>query len=276
MKNLIERYKADKSKVVAEKSAAMKFCDASGGYVSVTPTNLNKMCENGKCILTKGGSDSNGFVTLKGVSETENEVAEKVIVGNTYNWLDSHGDVHVKGCFAKSIKEDPTPAHLHDHEFKILSQIGDVQKTFEQRIAWRTLGVDKDGLTQALMIKSDVKKEYNPAFYEMYKDGKIQQHSVGMRYVDIELAVNSEEKWAKVEKATWDEYVDKVANISKDTTHFWVVKEAKLIEVSAVLRGSNTLTPTIKEIDIAEPTKKDKTRSDNDLEKLIRTNLKFL
>jgi len=229
MKDLIERYRANKQEVIDEKKSVLKFADASFGYM------LGKS-ENPMAIK------SDTF---------ENSEVEKLIVGNTYLWYDSHGDVHDKGCFATSIKEDLMPAHLHDHEFKILSQVGVVKEVMERKISWRKLGVDKDGFTEALLIKSDVKEEYNAKFYDMYKNGLIQQHSVGMRYVDLQLAVNSEEKWAKEEKAIWDEMYDKVGNKESIKSHFWVVKEAKLFEVSAVLRGSNTLTPTIKSSEVA-------------------------
>ena len=248
MRDLLDRYKEDKMAVINEKKSALKFCDASAGYVMTTPTNLNKLCK-GECAIANKGGD--GLVTLKDIA-SGNEPVLKTIVGNTYNWLDSHGDVHVKNCFKNSIENDMTPLHLHDHEFKVLAQVGDVQKVWEQKIAWRTLGIDKDGFTQALLINSNVKKEYNPSFYQMYKDGNINQHSVGMQYVDLQLAVNSEDKYFAEEKATWEEYYDTIANKDAVTNHFWVVKEAKLIEVSAVARGSNILTPTIKQVDLEE------------------------
>jgi hypothetical protein len=232
MEDLIERYKADKMSVINEKKSVFKKADASFGYV------IGKLDKS---------------FAKKGVT-TQDTSVNKTIVGNTYLWYDSHGDVHDKGCFANSIKNDMMPVHLHDHEFKILSQVGLVKSVSERKMSWKKLGVSKDGYTEVLLLESEVKKEYNSKFYEMYKDGLIQQHSVGMRYVDVQLAVNSDEKWAKEAKALWDEMYDKVANKKEIGNHFWVVKEAKLIEVSAVIRGSNILTPTIKIEDEQHPT----------------------
>ena len=31
---------------------------------------------------------------------------KRMIIGNTYNWMDSHDDVHMKGIFTKSIQEN--------------------------------------------------------------------------------------------------------------------------------------------------------------------------
>jgi predicted flavoprotein YhiN len=58
--------------------------------------------------------------------------------------------------------------------------------------------------------------------------------------------VNTSDKYYAEEKANWDKYFPFVANkeaIVDD--HFWAVTEAKIIEGSAVLKGSNYATPTI-------------------------------
>ena len=245
MDDLIERYKADKHAVIAAKKSAIKYCDASSGvYMPKSTTNLIKSAD----------TDSS---------------AEKLIVANTYLWLDSHSDVHAKNSFADSIKNDPLPAHLHDHEFKILAQIGKVLEVREQKIAWRTLGVEKDGYTQSLMMKSEIMKDWNPTFYDMYKQGRIQQHSVGMRYEEIRLAYDTEEKYYKEEKELYDEYIEKIGNPEAAGKAFWVVDKASLIEVSAVLRGSNILTPTIKQNEIQD-------KSEEDLINLIKSNINFI
>ncbi len=37
-------------------------------------------------------------------NDEEKGILKRTIVSNTYNWLDSHGDVHLNGIFAKSIQ----------------------------------------------------------------------------------------------------------------------------------------------------------------------------
>jgi hypothetical protein len=66
-----------------------------------------------------------------------------------------------------------------------------------------------------------------------------------MQYVRMDLAVNDDEY--KDEFKTWQEVYPLLGNpeeADKDG-YFWAVREAKLIEVSAVLLGSNVLTPTL-------------------------------
>ena len=46
--------------------------------------------------------------------------------------------------------------------------------------------------------------------------------------------------------------IDKLGNPeqAEEKGYFWLVREAKLIEISAVLLGSNELTPTLNEIKV--------------------------
>ena len=176
------------------------------------------------------------------------EVLKRTIIGNTYNWMDSHGDVHLDNTFKNSIKQRGEAGkiwHLHDHEQKMTSKVGVPTKVYEQEVNWKDLGVDKDGTTTALMMDTNVMKAYNGLMFQEYKDGNVDQHSVGMYYVQLELAVNDSE--FKEEFATWQANIDKIGNkeLAESEGFFWAVKEAKLIEISAVLEGSNELTPTV-------------------------------
>lgn len=214
---------ANKAELIHLKKAEVKT--VKGGISSITKTNT----------------------TIKGVFKDDENSLERTIIGNTYLWMDSHDDVHAKGCFTKSVKENKSIFHLHDHEFKITSKVGEPKNTYEEDIAWKDLGVNKSGMTQALFMDTEIFKEYNTQIFNEYKAGRINQHSVGMQYVKIDLAVNDEsfEKEFKV----WQDNIDTLGNPEKATEkgYFWLVREAKLIEISAVLMGSNELTPTKKE-----------------------------
>ena len=85
----------------------------------------------------------------------------------------------------------------------------------------------------------------NQNIFLQYLNNEVNQHSVGMYYVDLELCVNDPEY--KSEYSSWNKYIGLLGNATKayDNGYFWAIKEAKLIEVSAVLQGSNELTPTI-------------------------------
>lgn len=174
------------------------------------------------------------------------EVVYRTIVGNTYGWLDSHDDVHIKGIFSKSIKDRGDKViHLHDHIHQLSAEIGDNLKVYEKEINWLDLGLDKEGKTTALLMDSAIQKDYNTSIFKKYQLNRINQHSVGMQYVKVILCINDSEE--KEEFANWNKYINQVANEEEaiEKGYFFAVLEAKLIEISAVIQGSNILTPTI-------------------------------
>lgn len=193
-------------------------------------------------------------LAIKGIYKNEENKLERTIVGNTYLWLDSHDDVHAKNLFKKSISERKENIfHLHDHELKITSKVGEPKNIYEKNISWKDLNVNKEGETQALFMDSEILKEYNSQVFNGYKSNTINQHSVGMQYVKIDLAVKDEEY--EEEYKVWLDNIDKIGNKEKaeEKGYFWLVREAKLIEISAVLIGSNELTPTLNQSKDIEP-----------------------
>jgi len=233
LEEIKESLRADKKAVkecIEFKKATFKTADSS---ITVTG-NVAPMYVN-KALSTSKENDTD-------------DVIKRTIIGNTYNWLDSHGDVHLDNTFKNSIKQRGKAGkiwHLHDHEQKVTAKIGIPEKVYEQEVKWKDLGVDKKGTTTAVMMDSNILKSYNGLTFQEYKDGNIDQHSVGMYYVDIVLAVNDEE--FKSEFANWNAHISKIGNQeqAEEAGYFWAVKEAKLIEISAVLEGSNELTPTV-------------------------------
>ena len=191
-------------------------------------------------------------------------VISKTIVGNTYYVMDSHEDVHVDGCFTKTIKERANKIfHLHDHEYKITSKVGKPTNIYEKTIAWKDLGYNVSGTTTSLMMDTDIRKDYNERMFAAYKDGEIDNHSVGMIYVKIDLAADDEDD--QEAKKLYDEILPQLLNKeeAEEKGYFFVVKEAKLKEISAVLIGSNTVTPTM-DSEPLENTQKDQPLEDTD------------
>lgn len=217
----IKEMVSKKAELIAFKKAEIKT--VKGGLSSVLDTNT----------------------VIKGLYKNSDTELERTIIGNTYLWMDSHDDVHAKGVFTKTIKERKDIFHLHDHEFKITSKVGEPINVYEKSITWRELGLNKSGSTEALFMDTKVIKDYNSQIFNEYKNGKINQHSVGMQYVKIDLAVNDEEFEEEIK--LWNEHIDTIGNKEKaiEKGYFWLVREAKLIEISAVLMGSNELTPTL-------------------------------
>ena len=204
-------------------------------------------------------SDTVCTLPIKDVSETiklamEDETTNKRVIANTYYWLDSHGDVHVKGCFTKSIKESGNRIfHFDNHKHSFADKVGNVKSVKEVAMNWIDLGIDKEGKTICLIGETELIEEYNKQVYQAYKNNEITQHSVGMIYVKIDLAVNNptETEYYK----NWNDVYPLLGNPEKadQNGYFWVIREAKLKEYSCVLwDGSNSLTPTIEDKAVAE------------------------
>lgn len=178
-------------------------------------------------------------------SEPDSNLLVKVVI-NTTNLMDSHGDVHINGIWKKTLSDNKNFLHLQEHEREFDKVITDTAKASVKSMTWKSLGHDVEGKTEALIFESEIEKKRNPFMYEQYRNGWVKNHSVGMRYVNIKLAINSDAEWDKEEKEVWDQYYDVIANkdLADAKGYFWAVTEAKIIEGSAVVMGSNPITPT--------------------------------
>lgn len=226
---LFKHLKDNKSLLLAEKKANKKEADSISFGVPVT-------CPNGTAIK----SESFGQVDLETIK------AEVVI--NTTNILDSHGDVHMKGIWTKSLKERKELYLLQEHQMNFEGVITDELKASVKSYTWSELGfLDFKGSTEALVFDAVINSDRNEYMFEQYFKGRVKQHSVGMQYVNLFLCINSDEKYYREEKDNWDKYINEVVNKQDaiDLGYFWAVTEAKVVEGSAVLRGSNYATPTL-------------------------------
>lgn len=177
-------------------------------------------------------------------AEDPNTIKVRCVI-NTTNLLDSHRDVHIPGLWKKSLSETKMFYLIQEHDFSFKGIITDKVQASIKSIAWKDLGVNFDGNTEALVFDSEINKERNPFMFEQYSKGYVRNHSVGMRYMKMFFCVNSVNY--PTAKENWDKYIDGVANKSEAEAvgYFWAVTEAKIIEGSAVVRGSNFATPTI-------------------------------
>lgn len=179
--------------------------------------------------------------------QKKDEITVKVVI-NTTNVMDSHNDVHLKGIWKKSLKENKRIMHIQEHKSDTFSAIiasGDDLKAYTKTMTWKELGYDMQGTTEALMFESKIKKERNPYMFDQYAKGYVNNHSVGMRYMKVDLAVNDDRY--EEEYKIWEKYIGEVANRqdAEENGYFYAVQEAKAIEGSAVPVGSNQLTPTL-------------------------------
>lgn len=169
------------------------------------------------------------------------------VVMNTTGLLDSHGDVHIKDIWKRTLSHSSTKTHLQEHKREFDKVIDYNSKAYVSTLAWKTLGAEYPGSTQALIFESVVAEKQNKLMFEQYKEGNVKNHSVGMRYSDSRYCINSEESWAKDYKENWDKYYPMVANKEDADArgYFNAVLEAKLVEGSSVLFGSNWISPTL-------------------------------
>lgn len=220
---------ANKALIIAQKKSAIKYADALPYFSTID--NENKE-----------------IVKASDVVELQNETTIKVVaVSNACNYYDSHGDVSIKGSWNRTAKNTNDGLHLQEHQMKYDKLISDNVSFSVENKTWKELGYNYEGSTDCLVMTSKVEKEDNPYMFEKYVKGKVKNHSAGLRYVDVEFAINSAADWAKEEKAVWDKYYPDIVNKEDvdERGYFLAVKEQKIIENSAVLKGSNPATPTI-------------------------------
>ena len=179
------------------------------------------------------------------VPESATEVQATLII-NTTNWFDSHKDVHLPGIWKKSLSENKDVLLLQEHTMRFENVISDDVKAFTKNFKWTELGLNIPGVTEALVFDSRIEKSRNEFMFNQYRKGYVKNHSVGMIYVKIELAINSDDEYYKEEFAVWNKYIDQIVNRdqAEASGYFWAVKEAKVVEGSAVVKGSNIMTPT--------------------------------
>ena len=245
---LFKFMKDNKSLLIAEKKCSDKHADAISyieGYVT----------DKGDVVKAEPAVSAD---LLK-----KDSLRVKVVI-NTTNLMDSHSDVHMKGIWKKTVKEQKTVYLLQEHQMKFENVITDSVKASVKEFAWSELGFNFKGTTEALVFDAEISKDRNPFMFEQYAKGYVKEHSVGMRYVNLEMCVDSDEKYYQEEKAAWDKYYPEIANKEEADSrgYFWAVTEAKMVEGSAVVKGSNYATPTISVKEITEPS--EDTQKDNE------------
>lgn len=225
-KELFKYLIENKTQLINEKKSVLKYTDAFSF----------KSFINTKDAANKADT---------GIAADATQVRVKV-VANTALWCDSQMDVLLPDAAKRSIKERKNLIpHLHDHNHSVEAKIGEVANIYLEDMTLKDLSINKPGSTQVIIFETDVIKSYNDKVFNQYKLGKINQHSIGLQYVKIELAVNDEEYEKELD--FWNKYIDKVINkeLVEERGFFWVVSEFKLLENSCVLFGSNEITPTL-------------------------------
>lgn len=237
----------NKSSLIAQKKSTIKHADACGGSLAIS-------------YITNKGEETDKEEMASGKTEISRIKVRSII--NTTKLFDSHGDVHLDQLWNKSIKETSENYLVKEHDFSFNGIISDNVKVFAKQMTWAELNFNYPGYTQALVYDSFIEMPkrlltaneiVKAEMFEMYLAKKVKQHSVGMRYVKFDFAVNDERYEAEFD--LWNKYFDQIANKQDalDAGYFWPVTEAKNIEGSAVVKGSNYATPTLSVEEKSEP-----------------------
>ena len=174
-------------------------------------------------------------------------------VVNSSNILDSHTDMHIKGNWEKTVKEQQGKVYLvFDHQLKrseIIAMKKDVEM-FTAEIPFKALGKNYDGNTYCLIYKVKKTAIVNPEAKEWLEAGHDFEASVRMQYMDIDIAIDSTNPDMAKEKTNFDLYFPVIANKEdfEEIDYFWIIKQAKnVMESSLVMFGSNGATGRITE-----------------------------
>lgn len=230
-KELFQYLVANKAELISQKKSMPIFSESSFTFPQ---------------IIGKEGS-----VSVKSIHPVDGDPEElKVkVVANTANWVDSHMDMLLPNAAKRSIEQRKgLIPHIHDHVHKTTAKLGRVLDILLPDLSFVELGIPEkfgSGTTQAIVSITNLIKSFNPTVFNQYLSGEINQHSIGLQYLDLVLAVNDEE--FKSEFANFKEFEPQVINkeVVERRGFFWAVKEIRLLEISAVLFGSNEITPTL-------------------------------
>ena len=221
----------NKDLLIAQKKSALKTVDCG---IVIDPVIVRE-----KSSANKSEGDN--------MPEDKFTELKAVVIINTTNLMDSHCDVHLPGLWNKSLKENKMIMHLQEHEREFEKVISDGKelKAYTKTFTWVELGYNYEGTTEALVFESTILKKRNEFMFNQYVNGWVKNHSVGMYYVRMDMAIN--DKDYPNEFTAWEKYYPLIANKEKadEKGFFWYVLEAKCMEGSAVVLGSNFATPTI-------------------------------
>lgn len=139
---------------------------------------------------------------------------------------------------------------LADKDLAIHKKKSEIQKADFSNVLFDTANKAFDsGITklEVLVYEATISRKRNETMFNQYLNGYVLNHSVGMRYVKIFFCYNSEEPIYASDRENWDKYYPMILNKEEadKVNYFWAVTEAKNIEGSAVVKGSNFLTPVL-------------------------------
>lgn len=205
-------------------------------------------------VVLKNGLFVKEFEPL--IEDISGDFIQVKTIINTTNVIDSHLDLHLQGIWNKTVKDNPFSVHLKSHKADFEFVIADKAKSYNEKMNFQDLGLSVDMEMDANINEFLMERKKLPLMFDAYKNGEVNQHSVGMMYVNYDIAWYDES--SQKEMDFFNEMKSLAINpeIADETGYIWIVYEAKKREGSAVVFGSNSITPTIS-VKNYEPSNKD-------------------
>ncbi len=202
---------------------------------------------------------------------------------STTNYFDSHGDVHFKPCFNKTVKDQQGNVfYVADHDLSLNSVIAwkDDVVMMVKDIEWSLVGKEYAGTTNALIFEIAIDKVRNEAAYSLIEERKDVENSIRMRYIIIKLGMDSTAPENKPNKDYYDAKISSIVNreqVEKDG-YFWGVEELSIYKEGSlvVCGGSNDATSIIYDNTEAEDITSDNDKSQKALEEKRQAQKKLL
>jgi hypothetical protein len=179
------------------------------------------------------------------IESITNDIIEIKAVVNTTNIIDSHMDLHMDKIWNKTVMDNPFTHHLKQHEQKFESVISGKARQYNETMNFLQLGLNKDFATTANINHFTIDKKKDPFMFDKYANGEVLEHSVGMSYVSLDLAYYDEDSQKNMDFFELAKSMAVNPEIADENGYVWVVYEAKKREGSAVVFGSNSVTPTL-------------------------------
>lgn len=161
------------------------------------------------------------------------DLSKRIVTGffNSFNYIDSDGDVLLKGSAKKTIADKGPSSnaiakikHALNHDLTQL--VGKIQ-VLEERTIGDITGIYFETKISDTTIGNDTLINYQEEVYD--------NHSIGFIYKDIE--------YIEKDSDNWDLFYNNIKNKEDVKDYFWIVKEINLFEGSTVAFGANSLTP---------------------------------
>lgn len=179
------------------------------------------------------------------IEDITSDIIQVKAVINSTNIIDSHMDMHMPKIWNKTVADNPYTYHLKEHERKFEAVISNKAKNYNEISNFNLIGLNKDFETTINVNEFTLERNKMPFMFDAYKNGDVRQHSVGMLYVNYDIAYYDEDSEKNMNFFEEMKALAVNPEVAEDSGYFWVVYEAKKREGSAVVFGSNSVTPTL-------------------------------